>query len=334
VIQLARRSAFALLPLLGLGIACSNAESPKFDDCSVSRTAVSGSDTSVHWALVASPTNQRLSAVKITGITTGVAVGDSGTYLIYGGGNSWTTENVGPTQHVKNFYGVEATPAGEVWIVGDSGLILHAPTLLGGWSQETSNVSVTLFAIWRVGTDLYAVGDGGVIIHSSGSGTWTALASPTSDSLFATSGLSDSIVFAAGAGGIGAQYNGTSWTSDQTGASKDLRAIGIIGDSVVRNAWAVGDGGLILHSTSGATGTWTVQASGTAQSLFGIAVDSAGRAVTVGGGGTILHANGGAWNTMSGPTHADLRAVATGRSAAGEYWAVGTCGAILHGTTP
>ena len=332
--QLARSSACALLPLLGLGIACSNAESPRFDDCSVSRTAVSGSDTSIHWTLVASPTNQRLSAVKITGITTGVAVGDSGTYLIYGGGTSWTTENVGPTQHFKNFYGVEATPAGEVWIVGDSGLVLHAPTLLGGWSQETSNVSVTLFAIWSVGTELYAVGDGGVIIHSSGGGTWTTLASPTTDSLLAVSGLSDSIVFAAGAGGIGARYNGTSWTSDQTGTSKDLRSIGMIGDSVVRNAWAVGDGGLILHSTSGATGTWTAQASGTAQSLFGVAADSTGNAVTVGAAGTILHADGGGWSTMSGPTHADLRAVASGRAAAGEYWAVGSCGAILHGMTP
>ena len=332
--QSTRSFAFALFPALVWGAACSNSESPRFDDCSVSRAAVTGPDTSIHWSLVSAPTNQRLSAVKITGITTGVAVGDSGTYLIYGGGTSWTTENVGPTQHVKNFYGVEATPAGEVWIVGDSGLVLHAPTLLGGWSQETSNVSVTLFAIWRVGTDLYAVGDGGVVIHSTGGGTWTALASPTSDSLLAASGLSDSIVVAVGAGGIGALYNGTSWTSDQTGVSKDLRSIAVIGDSQVHNAWAVGDGGLILHSTSAGTGTWTAQTSGTVQSLFGIAVDSTGNPVTVGAAGTILHANGGAWYTMSGPTHADLRAVASGRAAAGEYWAVGSCGAILHGMTP
>lgn len=327
------RSSAPLVLMLASMVGCSNSEAPMAEACSVAPASVTGSDTSIHWNLVTGPTRQRLSAVKITGITTGVAVGDSGTYLIYGGGSSWTTENVGPTQYYKNFYGVEATAAGEVWIVGDSGTILHAPTLLGGWSQEASNVGVTLFSIFRIGTDLFAVGDGGVIIHSSGGGTWVALTSPTADSLLAVAGLSDSLMVATGASGIGAEYDGTAWTKDQTGATTDLRALAVAGDSVIRGAWAVGDGGLILHSTSGATGTWTAQASGTVQSLFGVDVDSVGNAVTVGGAGTVLHSKGAAWTAMTSPTRADLRAIARGRAAPGEYWAVGSCGTILHGTS-
>ena len=294
-------------------------------------------DSSVHWTLVSSPIARRLSSVKMTGITTGFAVGDSGTYLYYGGGTTWGTVNVGPTQHFKNFYGVEGTGSGPVWLVGDSGTILYAPTTFGGWSQQTSNVLVTLFSISRVSgtSELFAVGAGGVVIHSlDGGSSWTSQLSPTSESFFFAGGLADTNFFAAGQAGTGAQFNGTTWSSDVTGVSVNLRSGAAAGTTMtpLTDVWLVGDGGTILHSTSGASGTWSTQPSGTTQNLLGITADSATRAFAVGTAGTILHWDGTAWRVMVTPTRANLRAIAQGFSAPVDYWVVGDGGTILHGT--
>lgn len=323
--------AIAVCTALALTASCSDDQSSA---CAAATANNSGTDTTIHWTRVTSPVGSRLNAVRITGLTTGVAVGDSGAYLIYGGGTSWTYENVGPSQQTKNFYGVESSAAGEVWIVGDDGTILHAPTLLGGWSQQTSTVSVTLFGIRRVGSELFAVGDGGIIIHSPDGNTWSAIASSTAESLFAVAGLNDSTWLATGRVGAGVRYNGSSWSTDATGSGSDLRGLAVVGDSVVRGAWIVGDAGSILHSATGATGTWSGEASGTMQTLFGIVADTAGNRIAVGAQGTMLRWNGSAWVGMRAPTRADIRAVDRGFNASGEYWAAGACGVLLHGTTP
>jgi len=325
-----RFSALALSSALVMIEACSDHGTPTM-------TTPAPTDSSVRWTLVSSPTNRRLSSVRMTGITTGFAVGDSGTYLYYGGGTAWGTVNVGPTQHFKNFYGVEGNGSGPVWLVGDSGTILYAPTTFGGWSQQTSNVLVTLFSISRVSgtSELFAVGAGGVIIHSlDGGSAWTSQLSPIPDALFFAGGLADTNFFAAGQAGTGAHFNGTTWSSDVTGVNVNLRSGAAAGTttSPLTDVWLVGDGGTILHSTSGASGTWSTQPSGTTQNLFGITADSATRAFAVGAAGTILHWEGTKWNAMPTPTTVNLRAIARGFSAPVDYWVVGDSGTILHGT--
>lgn len=216
--------------------------------------------------------------------------------------------------------------------MGDGGTILHAPTLLGGSSQQTSNVTVTLFSIRRVGSELFAVADGGVIIHSPDGVTWTAITSSTTDSLLALAGLNDSTWFAAGISGIGINYNGSTWSHDAMGTTVDLRGLAVVGDSVVRSIWAVGDLGSILHSATGATGTWTAETSGTSRTLFDVFADTAGNALAVGAEGTMLRWTGSTWNSMRAPTEADIRAVDRGFNIPKEFWAAGACGVLLHGT--
>jgi hypothetical protein len=56
------------------------------------------------------------------------------------------------------------------------------------------------------------------------------------------------------------------------------------------------------------------------------------RAFAVGSMGTILHWDGTKWNSMATPTTATLRAITLGFSAGVDYWVVGDCGTLLHGT--
>lgn len=320
--------ALALFGALALVDGCSNQSTP-------TSALPTPTDSSVRWTLARGPTSQRLSAVKMTGITTGFAVGDSGTYLYYGGGTAWGTVNLYPWR-AKNFYGVEAEGGGPVWIVGDSGTMLHAPTTYGGWSQQTDNVLVTLYSISRVGTsELFAVGADGVIIHSlDGGNTWASQLSQTSHSLFYTGGLVDTNFVAAGEAGVGARFNGTTWHSDALGVTVALRGGAAVGSTAgpLTDVWLVGDSGTILHSTSGASGSWSVQPSGTTQALYGVTADSATRAYAVGAAGTILHWDGSAWRVMVTPTRANLRAIAQGFSGPVDLWVVGDGGTILHGT--
>lgn len=327
----------ALLTGLSVIGACSD-QGPKIAGCRPGTPSGAGAvDSSVRWTLVTSPTRQRLSGVTLAGVTTGAAVGDSGTYLVYGGGSVWSPLTLVPWSN-KNFYGVQETDSGSVWIAGDSGLIIFAPTRLGGWSQQTTTVLVTLFSVSRIGStfELFGAGTDRVIVHildgfGNFAGPWSSQLSPVGDTLFFIGGASDTAVLATGEGGAAARFNGAGWSADTLGVSADIRSGAFVGGPLT-DVWLVGDRGTILHSTSGTSGTWSVQPSGTTEDLFGVTADSATRAFAVGSGGTILHWDGSAWREMVSPTSANLRAIAHGYGGSVDYWVVGDCGTILHGT--
>jgi hypothetical protein len=69
-----------------------------------------------------------------------------------------------------------------VFVAGLGGEIIHRTT--SGWFTEVSGVSTVLRAASGQGPNgVYAVGDGGIILHSAGSGTWTTLVSGMSTDL-------------------------------------------------------------------------------------------------------------------------------------------------------
>lgn len=227
---------------------------------------------------------------------------------------------------------------GAVWIAGDSGSIIFAPTRYGGWSQQTTTVLVTLFSVSRIGntSELFAAGTDRVIVHTldgfgNFAGPWSSQLSPVGDTLFFVGGASDAAMIAAGQAGAAARFNGTGWSADTLGVSATIRSGAFAGDPLT-DVWLVGDRGTILHSTTGTSGTWSVQPSGTTEDLFGVIADGTTRAFAVGSGGTILHWDGSEWRGMVSPTSANLRAIAHGFGGLVDYWVVGDCGTILHGT--
>lgn len=74
----------------------------------------------------------------------------------------WAAQASGTT---KDLYGIWGSSGGDIYVVGDGGVILHS-TGDGKWQPQTSNTTTLLRAVWGVGpTNVYAVGNGGLITH-------------------------------------------------------------------------------------------------------------------------------------------------------------------------
>jgi len=79
-----------------------------------------------------------------------------------------------------------------------------------------------LRGVWgRSGSDVFAVGDDGTILHYNGT-SWSSMDSGTSEHLNGVWGHSGSDVFAVGNGGAILHYDGTSWSYMFSGTSEDL----------------------------------------------------------------------------------------------------------------
>ena len=81
----------------------------------------------------------------------------------------------------------------------------------------TSGTTKTLNSIWgSSGNDVFAVGEGGTILHYNGS-AWSPMASGTTENLKGIWGSSGSDVFAVGANGVILHYNGSAWSPMTSG---------------------------------------------------------------------------------------------------------------------
>lgn len=114
------------------------------------------------------------------------------------------------------------------------------------WHRETPLQLPGINGLLTLGGSLFAVGDGGVVVHYDGL-EWTHMATPTSLALNAVWGHQDTgdiELFAVGANGKVLHYDGTSWGGVYTGFYSTLRGIdGLNGNAII----AVGDGGTVLQ---------------------------------------------------------------------------------------
>lgn len=101
---------------------------------------------------------------------------------------------------------------GNIWMVGAGGAILHS-TDGDTWSPQTSNTALSLNSVWGTSaTDVWAVGDG-VVLHSTAIGTWTDLTATSG----IPSGTSLSAVTAAPGGAL--FVAGTGWSIYRLGSN-------------------------------------------------------------------------------------------------------------------
>ncbi|MGE5182970.1 MAG: WD40/YVTN/BNR-like repeat-containing protein [Acidobacteriota bacterium] len=155
---------------------------------------VVGDDGAYH---TADGTTWQMQTVPVSGYTLAVwgsgpsdvyAVGDGGIAHTDGSG-TWTMQANGLT--ALQMTGIWGSGASDIYAVGGSG-ILHSDGS-GTWTAQTS-CGGPMYSVWGASaSDVWTVGPAGVICHSAGDGTWTAVDSGTTLDLYAIYGTASAI---------------------------------------------------------------------------------------------------------------------------------------------
>lgn len=151
------------------------------------------------WTLESTPTVAMYSVCAFE--TAAYAAGAEGTVLRRGDGGVWAASDTGK---VANFFAINGVSAGDVWAVGDQGVIMHWNGT--AWSQSDNDRTETLNALFVGAADgVIAVGNGGVTLTYNGD-RWRERASDTFQNLYAVHGVSAANAWTVGNGGLAMQY--------------------------------------------------------------------------------------------------------------------------------
>ncbi len=221
----------------------------------------------------------------------GYAVGDEGAGLRYdGASDKWNDYRAETATHLL---AVRKLADGRMVAVGGGGLLLVAENVSAPFVDLGVNVTgVDLEDACDDGKGgLYAVGDGGVVVHVDASGK-SKVETPDAASGLRLRGVAmvGGEPVAVGIGGGAFRPGAGGWSTETTGVQFDLHALAANGDGAI----AVGAFGTVLRRD--AAGAWTKENSGGTTPLHRIAGSSTGEAVAVGDNGLVLTRNAaGTW---------------------------------------
>lgn len=139
-------------------------------------------------------------------------------------------------------------PGDTVLVAANNGYVFRNGGV-GGWEWITADPARKHFYDLD-GTsahDVFAVGQDGMIARFNGA-SWKLMDSGVTDTLRAISGN-----IAVGDNGAITRWDGSAWKAEDAGTTAHLNAVCLIGG---KEAWAVGDGGVIISSDG--AGEWTV----------------------------------------------------------------------------
>lgn len=247
----------------------------------------------------------------------------------------WTPMNSGTS---KDLNGVWGSGPSDLFVVGDSALILHGDGVT--WTpMEVPGIFYPDFLdiYGNAGDDIYVAGDKliwnyrvGQILRFNGS-SWTERKGSMSQGYTEVWATGPDDIFAAwfaysgippyGTATYGlihwSAVGGTTWTRPEP--------INGLWGTASNNVFAVGYYGVILRYDGS---TWSTMTSGTTITLCDVWGTGPNNVFAVGYGGTILRYNGASWSHMTSGTTQDFRAV--WGIAPNNVFAVGTSGTILH----
>ena len=160
-------------------------------------------------------------------------------------------------------------------------LASRAASAIAPATESQVSTQHDLYAVWgSSGSDVFAVGQGGTILHYDGV-AWNSMNSSTTDDLYTVWGTSDDDVFAAGQHGTILHYDGVAWSPMLRGTTYDLSSIWGISNTDV---YAAGQNGAIVtyneslwdstynESLLGSpfSGMWTAMANSVNRMLYGV----------------------------------------------------------------
>jgi photosystem II stability/assembly factor-like uncharacterized protein len=148
----------------------------------------------------------------------------------------------------------------DIYVVGDSGTILHSSNGTSWFAFNNSPTAGSLRSVWGSSpNDVYIIGDGGGVWRTADQGSsWTTQTSGVTQELDRVWGSSGGNIFIAGWGGVllRSTNSGVTWTPLSTGTTRTLTCVWGTG---ANDVYAVGAAGTIIHSNGGA---WMAQPGG------------------------------------------------------------------------
>jgi hypothetical protein len=199
------------------------------------------------------------------------------------------------------FESVWGSSATDVFIVGafnaspefNGSVLVHCDRAQCAFMRPLDSDFLGLVDVWGSSpADVYAVGNvivpgeeggTGTVLHYDGQ-TWATVLEREGVQFTSVSGSGAGDVVAVGWDGVIFRYDGTQWRSEQSGTTSFIYGAWSRSPS---DAFAVGENGLVLHSTG--PGTRWKSTSLQADILFGVWGSSAADVFAVGQGGKIFH---------------------------------------------
>jgi len=184
------------------------------------------------WSKMASPQTNDLYAVWGVSATEVYAAGDEkiATY----NGTKWVAGYEDPAYDIRDLW--SAPGSSTIWAVGKlGGNICYksgAGDPTGDWSAVYlyTTTSASMYGIWGASdSEIYAVGDGGLVLKCSGTCTsvssWSIMTTGVTTDLRDIWGFSSSDIFAVGLNGVVLHYDGTTWSKVTTGSSSYFHGV-------------------------------------------------------------------------------------------------------------
>lgn len=205
------------------------------------------------------------------------------------------------------------------------------------WKEEVASTSGKLYALWgQSATDVYAVGEAGLIMHRDTSGKWSAMSNAEKNDLYGIWG-DGTTVYAAGSA-TDLYLAGTTWSKLSTSNSYNHKGLGG-GTTYLFTAGYTsysGTTGIHYRSKTSSYGYWSYSYSSTIKdAMNALWVVSDTEIYVVGDNGLIAKCSGSCssysgatWTVMTSGTTSNLQAI-WGLSG-GKMYAVGLDGTILH----
>lgn len=161
-----------------------------------------------------------------------------------------------PLPQGNTLYGVWGSSETDIWAVGEGGAIVHYDGYV--WSSRRSPVTKALRAVHGSAGQVWAVGDEGTVLHLKPDGTWERVlhGQRVPGALHAVH-VTKGTVYAAGEGGVILEGKGGAWKILCQGTTgKDLRAVIALESGTLR---AAGDEIVVQQREDGACSPQPVQ---------------------------------------------------------------------------